>query len=331
MNEIVPAASQFAMSAENLLRHHYSDVHAMRDALAGWQIDYRQLELGKFAGDILQISSQDVCLTSAAYSRKLVHAGATPHDYTAFGLAKSGNGNVRMSGYNCGDSTIAVFKQDQQFEGSTPADVYLYNFSVRDEVLEELSEKAGIDAQDVLSGTHNRLINCDPSWVSAMRNRIFQVCDTVEANADFLHSRRLVLELRHQLPLMFLTALSLPNNIADRVTSRTRLLALDKVCSYIHQNLDRELMIEELCVIAGVSWRTLNYAFCEYFDVTPKRFVMAMRLDRVQRELHECGKSTKISAIANHWGFWHMGQFAADYRAQFGELPSATIKRVHGN
>ena len=55
------------------------------------------------------------------------------------------------------------------------------------------------------------------------------------------------------------------------------------------------------------------------------------RLDRAQREIYERGESAKISDIANHWGFWHMGQFAADYRAQFGELPSTTIKRIRGN
>ena len=28
---------------------------------------------------------------------------------------------------------------------------------------------------------------------------------------------------------------------------------------------------------------------------------------------------------ANNWGFWHMGQFAKDYRRLFGELPSKTL------
>jgi AraC family ethanolamine operon transcriptional activator len=34
-----------------------------------------------------------------------------------------------------------------------------------------------------------------------------------------------------------------------------------------------------------------------------------------------------ILEIANQWGFQHMSSFAADYKKQFGELPSETLKR----
>ena len=37
--------------------------------------------------------------------------------------------------------------------------------------------------------------------------------------------------------------------------------------------------------------------------------------------------STSITKVANRWGFWHMGQFASDYRKLFVELPSDTLGR----
>ncbi|NOR23809.1 MAG: helix-turn-helix domain-containing protein [Desulforhopalus sp.] len=36
----------------------------------------------------------------------------------------------------------------------------------------------------------------------------------------------------------------------------------------------------------------------------------------------------KVIDVSNVWGFWHMGQFAADYRNLFGELPSETLQKV---
>ena len=35
----------------------------------------------------------------------------------------------------------------------------------------------------------------------------------------------------------------------------------------------------------------------------------------------------KIADTVNRWEFRHMGQFAADYRPSFSELPSAMLRR----
>ena len=37
-------------------------------------------------------------------------------------------------------------------------------------------------------------------------------------------------------------------------------------------------------------------------------------------------KLATISQIAIEWGFWHMGQFSADYKKMFGETPSTTLR-----
>jgi len=39
---------------------------------------------------------------------------------------------------------------------------------------------------------------------------------------------------------------------------------------------------------------------------------------------------TTLADVANRYGFWPMGQFAADFRKQFGELPSAILRRSDG-
>jgi AraC family ethanolamine operon transcriptional activator len=49
-------------------------------------------------------------------------------------------------------------------------------------------------------------------------------------------------------------------------------------------------------------------------------------LNGVHRDLRKANLDGKrISDVANDWGFWHMGQFAADYKKLFGELPSEIL------
>jgi AraC family ethanolamine operon transcriptional activator len=35
-----------------------------------------------------------------------------------------------------------------------------------------------------------------------------------------------------------------------------------------------------------------------------------------------------VQEVAARWGFSHMGQFSSDYRLQFGERPSDTLRRA---
>ena len=72
----------------------------------------------------------------------------------------------------------------------------------------------------------------------------------------------------------------------------------------------------------------VNYAFRDRLGVTPKQYLQATRLHRVRHAILDAARPRPISEIAARWGFWHMGQFAADYRRQFGELPSETLRRA---
>ena len=84
----------------------------------------------------------------------------------------------------------------------------------------------------------------------------------------------------------------------------------------------------DLCRAAGVSERTLEYAFKEAMGLTPMAYLIRLRLHRVRQALLAATHaSTTVSAVALDWGFWHFGEFSRAYRACFGELPSDTLRR----
>jgi AraC family ethanolamine operon transcriptional activator len=77
----------------------------------------------------------------------------------------------------------------------------------------------------------------------------------------------------------------------------------------------------------GVSERTLQYAFRDRFGLTPAAFIKARRLAAVSAMLKRAdAELATVGDIAAQFGFWHSGQFAADYKRAFGELPSDTLR-----
>ena len=78
----------------------------------------------------------------------------------------------------------------------------------------------------------------------------------------------------------------------------------------------------------GVSVRTLETDFHRELGIAPHGFLREARLARVREELELARRGElTVTAVASRWGFHHHGRFVTLYRARFGELPSATLRR----
>jgi AraC family ethanolamine operon transcriptional activator len=121
-------------------------------------------------------------------------------------------------------------------------------------------------------------------------------------------------------------AISDSANAHIRPKTATRRKALQRGRDFIEANIREPLTISEICKAIGVCDRTLEYAFNEYFGVSPKFYLNARRLHLLRSELLSGTSNTQVVDVANDLGFWHMGKLAADYRKLFGELPSSTLR-----
>ncbi|MGK7892363.1 MAG: helix-turn-helix domain-containing protein [Xenococcus sp. (in: cyanobacteria)] len=86
------------------------------------------------------------------------------------------------------------------------------------------------------------------------------------------------------------------------------------------------LNIKYICDHLKINERSLNYAFNQYYGISPMAFVKISKLHRAKELLLEADPNeTNVTEIANRLGFWQLGQFSQDYKALFNELPSDTL------
>ena len=96
-------------------------------------------------------------------------------------------------------------------------------------------------------------------------------------------------------------------------------------------NLDEPLLIKRICEEYDIPERTLRYTFRKYKGMAPKRYINSLKYSAIHTDLRAPELAlVPIKSIAGQYGFWHMGQFAADYKRHFGELPSDTRQAVKG-
>jgi len=100
-----------------------------------------------------------------------------------------------------------------------------------------------------------------------------------------------------------------------------------QVLDYLHIHARQMPTITELCQVAGLSERSLQYGFKEYMGISPVRYLRLLRLNEVRRELMlMTQKRVKVMDVALNWGFVELGRFSGEYRQLFHELPSETLK-----
>ncbi len=93
-------------------------------------------------------------------------------------------------------------------------------------------------------------------------------------------------------------------------------------------DINRPWTVYDLCMELHVSERTLRYGFHEHFGMAPIAYLKALRLNGVRRQLKaSTADKTTVTNVAVQWGFWHMGQFAKDYKKMFDECPSETLRK----
>jgi transcriptional regulator GlxA family with amidase domain len=117
---------------------------------------------------------------------------------------------------------------------------------------------------------------------------------------------------------------STPHDVTRQAHSRVVQIAEN----YALSPTGERLYVTDLCKAAGVSERTLQYAFKELMGMTPVANLTRLRLHRVRQCLRAAtNASTTVTKEALRWGFWHFGDFSRDDKDCLGELPSDTLRR----
>lgn len=119
---------------------------------------------------------------------------------------------------------------------------------------------------------------------------------------------------------------------AERTSPRGRPRAsrediIRRVMEHLEERNDGRPQVADLATAANVTERTLRTAFHEYYGVGPAGYLQLRRLHQVRRALRAADQDeTMVAGVLPDHGVWEFGRFAGQYRRQFGELPSETLR-----
>lgn len=301
----------------------FNGVEEFSMAVKDWDIEFLQLDAGILQADVLQLGLGSVLLGNYNFNRKFHQLGASPQGVRTFGLVNSPG--VNWCGRITDDEAILVFPASGGYESFSEPGFLAWTISISEDRLDSISSSLGIPTVDDIAGSGDTIIRCNRSSMDSLRLSISNICSAVSKSSGLLNRTSLFKELNDELPTQLLLALCQNREMLVE-SPNCRQKAIRNSREFIEANYG-DVTVQELCRVSGVSWRTLDYAFKEKMGIGPKKYLEAFRLNKAHQELSLSSGDSKISDIANRWGYWHMGRFAGNYRKFFGELPSETLSK----
>lgn len=307
-----------------LIYNQFFDFETFATAAKHWNLDFMLLERGGFRGTLMQFGDDEVQIADCWLGRSMYQRGeARPDNYT-FAIPHSQGTPFTWRKTSCPANGIAVFPEDNELEAVSPAGFHVLTVTVSERYLDQFCQRGGFPEPERFI-RRGQISLCEWSKVNQIRTVLEPLCNHLRANPALLNESSLRGSFKLDILLLIVQALlaSAEHRVFDDKSRKTK--AVMRALDYIAAYPEAPCTLVELCGVTGVSERTLRYGFQDLLSVSPKHYILYRKLHQVRRNLiNEEGTCKPIADIANAYGFWHLGQFAADYRKLFGELPSKT-------
>lgn len=287
--------------------NHYSD----------WSVGFRQIEAGKLDTRMIIRQSEHVSLLEIHMDRGIHQIGCSPNDAVTVGIPFTPT--LRSwHGARVETPVLVNFGTAKEFDGVSDSGFSALTISVSEPFITRVADQIGLSHQDELRAEGSLPLNRKSEAIERLTSSGRRLLN--DSGTRFGESEQ------EDFVARLILAMTDAETLEDRSTHVTRAMSVRRALAYFIDRAGDGVSIGDICDSTGVSWRTLDRGFREQFGIGPKAYLNRYRLGRVRADLLRLPPDTVIADVANDWGFWHMGQFAKDYRGMFGELPSDTLR-----
>jgi len=234
---------------------------------------------------------------------------------------------ILHSGREIAPSEIVCYPLESEHHYRTPTSSLYGTISLSQECFaayEKVLVERGLPAPSAM-----RVVRPRPAQMSWLLTLNKAVTDLAATSPDTLLHPEVNIAIEQALIHALIACLADPGAEETHRPSRARLSVMSRFERVLAENANRPLYLAEICTTIGVGERTLREHCLDQLRMPPHRYLWLRRLYLARRALAlGDARSTTVTMIANDYGFGEIGRFGVAYRRQFGEAPSATLRRA---
>ena len=289
-----------------------------------WSLHYEQLSAGPFEGWVQHVQLPGLRLVHEEASRSVRQRGHIGRDQFGFAMPLRLTDHAVFNGQQVNNDSIMIGRSEE-LDLYSPPSFGLVGIVVDAALLRSLWQRMyQKDLTDWLGW--QVVVRAGAVMAADLRMLHLGALANIAAVPSLLNDATAVMHLRDALLIAWIEAI--PNSVAksELATGEARKLVVDRACEFMVSRPDEPPTLLQVCDRVGASPRKLEYCFRAMLGMSATQYLRAARLNGVRRELGCArGQGASVQDIAARWGYWHLGEFGAAYKRQFGELPSVTL------
>jgi AraC-like DNA-binding protein len=305
--------------------HTFADPDEYAAAIRGTTVELTITERGFFTGKIIRIDLHRLWMQRVSDNlQRVAHAVCAPERAIITFRNEPGSSQL-ADGAEIHPNAIMRHSQGHDYHQRSSGSASLAGMSLP---IEEMASggAAAFAGCDLMPPRNLLFVTPPPSAMAKLQRLHAAAGELAEQAPEIIANPDAARGLEQALVDAMVACLSNGEVRQDQSAQRRHSLIMRRFHRAVEESADQPLYLPELCTEIGVSDRTLRVCCQEQLGMSPKRYLLLRRMHLARRALRDSAPgTTTVTEIATQYGFWQFGRFAGEYKALFGEAPSATL------
>jgi AraC family ethanolamine operon transcriptional activator len=300
------------------------DIAEHADLVGKFDVRLDQLSQGKFHGKVKIIKTPGMLIFEESYLRKSVVQGSTPQEYMLLGTNIAPHrSELRWCGTVIDQKRFACSAPGAPMDFVMPDKSHDICMLIKPDVL-----APAISQQAFNTLNRSKTIGFSATAGQRLVTALIRAMRSATKNPEQLNDSYMVKSLESRILEELSSCIEGSNPSVKTQPLSKRMSHVRKAIGFAERSVGPVTTVE-LAMAAGISMRSLEYAFLNVLEISPYQYLRFHRLNAAHRELVLADPNhLTVTDIALRWGFNHPGRFSVIHRQFFDEKPSETLRRA---
>lgn len=285
-----------------------------------WDLKSEQMEKGLFAANITAIHTSRIQFHDVNYSHGFLSQGSYPDDCVMIGYVET-DGKATFQNRLLHENELIISTHGGEINYLSSAQNRVFTISVEKQLFVEAFFEFFAEPFEDYQDKGRFFVK--PQKMSGFLKSMTDWMSFIKQNHTLLLSEDKYSMLELEILRDIFSALMIEQSEKKRSEFQLK-KARDILHANIHERFDSVTLTKEL----GISQRQLQRVFKEAYGLSPKRYLLNLRINAVRDELLAADpKTMSVSNIALKYDFFDLNHFSKAYKMLLGELPSNTLQK----